>query len=158
MKKNNTIYFLLLLISAFCFAQCKKERNSQPHVGFSVTLYNKPLDTIQFYLQGKWKWQYAEGGFVYSKYYPRYNSYMTLNSNRIIFQNDSAGILVDTVVYWKRVAWPNSFQDSTYLMSYFYTPGYAFAYNYFIDGIFNDTLKFHDYASDPIFYYYTKSN
>lgn len=152
MKKNLcaalSIIFILII---FCFAQCKKERTP-----LNITLYNKPLSTIKTYVEGKWELQYAKGGICGSCVSPaRNNQYMQISTDRIVFGNDSAGIVLDTTIYWKRDK--DIFNDSTYLLTYYYSAGAGpFPIAYIVDGIYNDTLKLIDDAYDPIYYYYIK--
>lgn len=142
---------LLLIIFLFSFAQCKKS-----DTGLNIILHDKPLNTIQSYIQGKWKLQYTFGGFAAMKYPATHNSYIILNPNNIIIGNDSAGVVVDTAIIWVRAK--DIAGDSTYLLTYSYTPGYAFPYAYIVDRIYNDTLVLSDNAYDPISRYYTKFN
>ena len=72
---------------------------------------------------------------------------MILTSNRIVIGKDSLGVIVDTTVIWKKEHRGTNF---TYLLSYRYSPGYAFPYYYFMNEIKNDTLILSDYASDPV--------
>ena len=143
-------FYLVAFAITFCFAKCKKEHN-----GLTITLYDKPLATIQSYVQGKWKLQYARGGFCGTCVWPaRHNEYMLIKSQKIVFGNDSVGVVADTTINWVRA---KAFNDSTYLLTYYYPPGAGpFPISYVVNGIYNDTLKLMDYASDPIYYYYTK--
>ena len=152
MKNSVSPSFVIFLLSIiFCFAQCKKE-----HTALNITLYDKPLGTIQSYIQGKWKLQYAKGGICGSCVFPaRNNQYTKLSTDRIVFGNDSVGVVLDTTIYWKRDK--DIFNDSTYLLTYYYPAGAGpFPIAYIVDGIYNDTLKLTDNANDPIYYYYTK--
>lgn len=155
MNKNNFILFsTLLLIVLFSFAQCKKE-DVPLHVPLNITLYDKPLSTIQYYITGKWKVEYAKGGFCGTCIYlPRNNQYMQVNPDRIIFGNDSTGIVVDTAVIWERTK--DIFGDSTYLLTYSYPPAYVFPITYVVDKIYNDTLVLIENHYDYITTYFTK--
>lgn len=140
----------ILLIILFCFVQCKKE-----HSPVNITLYDKPLSQIQAYTNGNWKLQYAYGGISPAKYPAKHNSYMTLDSDRVIFGDDSSGVIVDTIIYWKR--YKDIFNDSTYLLSYYHTTGnYTLQHYYIVDRINNDTLVLIENAYDGFYYYYTK--
>lgn len=124
--------FCLLLIFCLCLNNCKKKNN-----GINVTLYNKSLSTIQSYIQGKWTLQYVKGGICGTcKPQVKNNPYMLINSNRIIFGNDSAGVVLDTTIYWikeKDIFHPS---DSTFLLTYYYPAGAGpFAIRYIVDGI-----------------------
>lgn len=85
----------------------------------------------------------------------KYNSYMNLKPNRIIIGNDSAGVVVDSRIYWKRTT--DIFNDRTYLLTYYHAASYGpFAISYIVDQIYNDTLILTEDASDAVSYYYTK--
>ncbi len=140
-----------LLIACFCFVNCKKTNDP-----LNIVLYDKPLSVIQANIEGKWKLQYTYGGFLVSKYPAKHNSYIILKPAHIVIGNDSAGVVVDAEIRWQRAK--NYFNDSTYLLTYSYTPGYAFPYMYIVDRIKSDTLILIDNASDPFYYFYTKNN
>lgn len=147
MKKLSFLFSAsVFLVVIILFSQCKKE-----HTPLNITLFDKPLPVIQSYVDGKWKLQYSKGGICGTCVWPvKHNPYLTLSSDRFVFENDSAGVIVDAPIVWKRVPWGS---DSTYLLSYKYTSGY-----FFVEGINNDTLTLRDYASDPFYYYYTRFN
>jgi hypothetical protein len=148
-RQSQFLIVSIFIVIVSIFTHCSKDRSP-----LNVTLYDKPLNVIQGYTKGKWKLQYEKGGFCGSCYYPStYNSYMILTSNRIVIGNDSLGVIVDTTVIWKKEPWGTNF---TYLLSYRYSPGYAFPYYYFMNEIKNDTLILSDYASDPVYRYFTK--
>ena len=139
-----------MIILLYFFSSCSKDKTP-----LNITLYNKPLNIIQNYTKGDWLLQYVKGGFCSTCVYPEtHNSYMNLTTNKIVIGNDSAGILVDTIVTWRKVS-TNS--GTTYLLSYYWSPGYGpYAYNFLINEIKNDTLIISDYTSDPAYYYYIK--
>lgn len=122
MKKLDISIISILIISIFSFGQCKKEQFNES----TITLYDKPLSTIQGYIKGKWKLHYAYGGISVAKYPAKHNEYMYLEANRIVVGNDSAGVVVDTKITWRKDI--DMFNRPTYLLSYMYTPGYAFPY------------------------------
>lgn len=148
-----TIKFCFLFFVCLCFSNCKKSNG-----GLNVILYNKPLSVIQEYIQGKWMLQYAKGGFCGTCIsHVKNNPYMLINSNRIIFGNDSTGVVLDTTIYWIKERDIFHPLDSTFLLTYYYPPGAGpFAIAYVVDGIYNDTLKLIDDAYDPLSYYYIK--
>jgi hypothetical protein len=152
MKKKLSLFNIVSSLTfLFYFTQCKKDKSP-----LNITLYNKPLNTIQTYTKGKWRLQYEKGGFCGTCIYPaKYNAYIILTPAKIVIGNDSLGVIVDTIVIWKKEPWGTNF---TYLLSYRYSSGYAFPYYYFINEIKNDTLLLSDYASDPVYHYYTKFN
>ena len=153
MKRITRFCILPFLIFLFCSIQCRKEHN-----GLTITLYDKPLPVIQSYIQGKWKLDYTKGGICGSCIYPDTNqSYLILSPDRFVFGNNLAGVVVDTVIYWKRDK--DIFNDSTYLLTFYHSQWYGpFPLIYIVDGIHNDTLRLIDNASDPFYYYYSKQN
>ena len=63
MKKSLYPSFVIApILILFFFAQCKKEYT--PSVPLTITLYNKPLSTIQSYIKGLWKLHYGKGGIA----------------------------------------------------------------------------------------------
>jgi hypothetical protein len=148
MKKVSFIpIFCLLLVTCWCFSNCKKE----PVDKSNIVLHDKPLPLIEECIRGKWKLQYSIGGFSVMKVSAKYNQYMNLNSSHIVIGNDSAGVVVDTRIYWKRTT--DIFNDRTYLLT-----SYQYSISLIVDRIYNDTLILGDNANDGFSYYYTKSN
>jgi hypothetical protein len=141
-KNLNKILFLLTLI-CLCFVRCEKEKQSA-----NITLYDKPLPVIQYYITGKWKLEYAYGGLCAGKYIDIYNSYMILSPDHIIAGNDSFGAVVNTNIVWVRAKTLYNF--STYLLNYS-SSEYKIVYQ-----IKNDTLVILDNADDGYSYFYTK--
>lgn len=144
----------LLLVMFFCFGQCKKK-----YTPLTITLYNKPLGTIQNYIQGKWKCHYGKGGIA-ANYVQYYNDfYWTFSANNRIQQLYNGSIVTDTTINWvwtwNSGTWLN-YGDSTFIMNFYDKLGYPF--DYVVDRISNDTLILHDDAADAVFYHLTKSN
>jgi hypothetical protein len=100
-----------------------------------------------FNVQGKWKLQYAQGGFAGLKYIDTINSYMVLSPEHIILGNDTKGVYVDAPVVWARTQIGTDF---TYLLKYDYADPIIIA------EIKNDTLLIRQYLDDGLSYYYTK--
>lgn len=137
---------LPLFLSLFCFLQCKKEK-----VPLNISLYDKPLTTIQSYIQGKWRLHYIEGGICACTYQlDTANISLSIAPRRITFFKNNA-IDLDTTLTW-------SFSNyaSTYLMSWYDQRGYP--YNRGANRIQNDTLVLYDPGPDGFSYYYTKIN
>jgi hypothetical protein len=127
-----------------------------PHTSLTITLYDKPLDTIRAYLQGKWQCHYGKGGIIYNlvrTYTDYYSSF--LNNDRII-QLFNGNITTDTTINWLWTKGVRISSDSTFLMTFYDKRGYP--YGYVIDGIFSDTLMLHENGFDGVSYYFTKSN
>lgn len=152
MIRTISICNLVMLIFAFCFSQCKKDPAQ-----LNITLNDKSLKTIKSHIQGRWRLQYTKGGICGSCVYPaKNNQYMDIAGDRIIVGSDSAGVIIDTTITWIQ-ATSYYYQKPTYLLSYYFPPGYGpFPISYIVDGIYNDTLRLIDNASDPSFKYLTK--
>ncbi len=150
MKNSLCTSFLILSISIlFCFAQCKKERNDS-----TIILYNKPLTTIQSYIQGNWKLHYGKGGICGSciQYYD--SSFWKFTNNNEIKISYKGTIITDTIITWRRDLGTYTNGDSTFVMNFYDKQGYPS--NFVVDRIFNDTLILHDNSSDAVFYHFTK--
>lgn len=148
MKK--LLFFLFAAVIILFSFQCKKEHSGP----VNITLWDKPLPVIQSYITGKWKLEYAIGGFMGMKYPARNNAYMKLTPSHIIIGNDSSGIVVDTTIVWEKNT--DIRNRNTWLLSYHYSPGYIFPYHYIIEQVRNDTLIIADNAYDSYEYFYTK--
>lgn len=151
MKKSlYTSFVIVPILILFCFAQCKKEYTS-----LTITLYDKPLGTIQSYIQGKWQLHYGKGGICATciQYYSNY--YWTFTNNRVK-KSFNGTITADTTISWIRDRGTYTNGDSTFIMSFSDKLGYPS--NYVVDKIMNDTLILHENAADAVFYHFTKSN
>jgi hypothetical protein len=121
----------------------------------NIVLYNKPLETIQQYIQGKWKLVYGKGGFCGSCKFPCDNcSVEFTTSNKII--SKAFVITTDTTtIHWVRDMGTFTNGDSTYLMQFMDKQGVPWVY--VVQEITNDTLIYHDNSSDAMFYHLIKS-
>ena len=147
--------FLLLIL---CIASCKKDKASS-HIGFSIKLSDKPLDTIKKYIQGKWKFEYSFGGIANTNYYPPngYIGYSLFTANNRVYATSNGIVDADATIKWIRVRGvTQGDEDSTYTMSYYNKQNLP--WGFVIVGISNDTLIYHDYSSDAMFYHLSKSN
>ncbi len=121
----------------------------------NLILHDKPLSVIRSNIQGKWKLQYVKGGLCANCAGPvRHNPYMIIDNDRIVFGDDSLSVVVDTIIVWKKDK--DIFNDSTFLLSYRYSKGYAYPYYQIVDRIQNGTLVIIDNAYDAFYYYYTQ--
>lgn len=155
----NTLILLMVLSSCLCSFQCKKKEVKIDTSLHTITLYDKPLKVIQAYITGTWKLEYQKGGICGTCVYPsppNNSLYMIISPRRITFQSDSLGVFIDTLIYWKKDT--DIYGHSTYLLTYHYTPGYAFPYAYIVYGIKNDSLILMDDASDAVSSVYTRSD
>ena len=147
MKKSILIlslFFVLLL----CIIQCKKEP-------INIILYNKPLDVIQHYIQGKWRLVYGKGGICSTCIFPCDNCSVEFTSNNK-FVSKSFVITTDTTtIHWIKGKGMYLNGDSTYIMTFI--DKYGGPGSYVIDRIYYDTLIYHDNSDDPMFYYCIRS-
>ena len=146
-----TSFVIVPILIIFCFAQCKKEHNT-----LNITLYDKPLGTIQSYIQGKWQLHYGKGGICGNciQYYN--NRFWTITTTNKIQISNNGNLTTDTTINWIKDVGTYTNGDSTFIMSFFDNLGYPA--NYVVDKIINDTLILHENAADAVFYHFTKSN
>ena len=155
---------LIVVVTSLCVS-CKKSTNVQkppdkqidtankPHL--YITLYDKPLDTIQKYITGNWKLVYTSGGFTGGKMY--YDStYWQLSAKRIkqIYPANKGGVLIDTTINW--ILAPIAGIDSSFVIQCFDDRSYP--YDYFALRIYNDTLIIREDAADAFHYHFIKNN
>lgn len=122
--------------------------------GLSITLYDKPLDFIQSHIQGNWKCHYGKGGIASNMVQSFDSFYWTFAFNSRIQQSYKGTIITDTTIKWSRTIGAWTFNDSTFIMSFYDKRGYN--YNYVVNGFFNDTLILNETAFDAMFFYFTK--
>lgn len=155
MKRSILIGCNILFVTIpVCFAQCKKEHNN--HIVTNIILYNKPLDTIQFYIQGKWECHYGKGGIAANNIQYYHNYYWSFGSNNRLIQSYNGATTTDTAINWIKELGTYTNGDSTFIMSFHDKQNVPWVY--VVDGIYNDTLILHNNYSDAIFYHFTKSN
>ena len=147
---------ILITVSAisliYCFTQCKKEDETLSN----IVLHNQPLNTIQKYIQGKWRVAYAKGGISsnYKEYCDDYSVEFT-STNKIISKSfaktDGA-----VTIQWAREIGTYTNGEQTYLMEFSDKQGVPWVY--VVDRIDHDTLIYHDNSVDAVFYHCVKSN
>ncbi len=151
MKKNSLIIISALTL-LICFTQCKNDNEELLH---NIVLYDKPLKTIQHYIQGKWKLVYGKGGISSNTMYYCDSCFIEFTSDNKVISNSFA-ITGATTILWIKDIGTYTNNESTYLMTFKDNQGVPWVY--VIDRIYNDTLIYHDNSSDAIFYHYIKSN
>jgi hypothetical protein len=161
-KLTFTAYSVLLPMIFFCFTRCNKQQpsidnargNINPEgTGLNILLYNKPLDTIRFYIQGKWRLHYQFGGICGTCRHDReqYNEYYEFLPNlttKYIYQN---AVKVDTTYTW--TTYKANTQD---YIHHIITEPYQFE----VEKIVNDTLVLaapFRYNPDYMLYFLTRS-
>ena len=148
--------FILLFLTSFSSFSCKKNSNSLGHI--NITLYDKPLSIIQYYVQGKWRLHYTKGGICSTCKSDReiYNEYYEFSPNDRIRYTFQDTIIADTVINWLRYK-PGNYLDSVTVMEFYdkrLSPNYFEAAK-----IYNDTLILYIpdmFNPDAIAYYLTK--
>jgi hypothetical protein len=150
--KKILLFSTLSLIIVFCIIQCKKDKVAP----VNIVLYNKPLKTIQQYIQGKWRLVYGKGGLCGTCKYPCNNCYVEFTSSNKIISKAFAITTDTTSIHWIRDIGTYTNNDSTFLMQF---PDYqGVPWVYVVQEIYNDTLIYHDNSSDAMFYHLIKSN
>ena len=140
MKK---IVFLSLLL--FFEVNCKNDLTITP--SSNITLYDKPAEVIQGNIQGKWKLEFEQGGITGGTFYPE-NTFYTFDQNRVI-STKNGNVVFDATISWKKEIYNQSTKATTYLMVFDTN-----SVNFFVEGIVNDTLVFHDYNISDGFTYH----
>ena len=155
MKKSLCTTFVIVpILILFCFAQCKKE-----YTPLTITLYDKPLGTIQSYIQGKWRLHYMFGGICGSCKYDReiYNEYYEFLPNRRITYTYQNSMLADTTYKW--ITYQANSLDYVHNIIEYYDKGLV-PYHFEVDKIINDTLVLaQPFLNNPdyMLYFLTKS-
>lgn len=152
MKKNNLILIAALLLLICCTEGKNDKEELSEKMPVNILLYNQPLDTIQKYIQGKWKLMYGYGGFTGSTYkcdkcYFEFTSDNKVNSNTFGTPNFAS-------ILWIKAFGLHTSNDTAYIMSY--KDSGDFERFFVMDKIYNDTLIFHDNCDDAIYYHYIK--
>ena len=150
--KNSVIFSIIFVVSLLWLNSCKKDAIPP---SLNMVLYDKPLDTIRRYVQGKWVLKRVAGGFAYNPNWPiKNNPYLIIDDkDRIVIGND-LGVNVDTTIVWRRDR--DIFNDSTYLLSYRAQKYSAFPIYYIVDRIENNQIILIDNANDGFYRYYSK--
>lgn len=146
--KLSTIILLLVLMGA----NCKKEDGSMTK---NIMLYDKPLKTIQHYIQGKWKFIYGKGGFCGSCMHYCDSCFIEFTPDNKIISNIFILTTDTTTIHWVRDIGTYTNNELTYLMTF--TDRQSVPWSYVIERIYYDTLIYHDNSSDAIFYHCVKT-
>lgn len=152
MKNSISISFVIATVSIlFCFAQCKKENTR-----LTITLYDKPLATIQSYAKGKWKLNYAYGGLTGNIKQNYSNTYMEFKFAQIdsFYYTENGTIKINSPIEWRRIKDFFGRVDSTYFMGFHYNGNRPYGYSF--RNIQNDTLIIEENAPDGFAYWLTR--
>lgn len=143
---------LCILFFTTIYACSKSPDNIDTSI--TITLHDKPLTTIQSYVQGDWKLRYISGGFCGTCRSPldQYYRLWTFGPDNHIKQTNNNVISVDTTISWNRFR--DVFGDTTYLLNFYDKTGYW--NSYIVDKIYKDTLLLFDNSTDPSTYHFTK--
>jgi len=137
----------IAIISLYCIA-CKDKNIDPPHYDIEyLELYNKPLDTIRHYLNGKWQIHKAIGGTTFQilstkNYFVEFKFQSAISNDSIKTYNDTA-IFVNSNAFWSKEYTNIYIADSTYLLNY-YTSNTSSNAKQIIHIIKNDTLIIRD--------------
>lgn len=105
--KKNSISVLVTMICMFGVIACSKNE-SEPE---TVTLYDKPLQEIESYIQGKWKVYVSYGGVVGISYHQ--DTYVEYTKEYYITTYPDETITVPLI--WKRLKTRDGYE--TYVIS-----------------------------------------
>lgn len=141
-----TLFVLLILI--FGFSKCKKEdKLNRP---LNITLSDKTPKVIYSYIEGKWKFVYGKGGINSQQMYYCDTCTVEFTPEGKIISNTF--FTANTFIDWQKEVGSNG--DSTYIMHFL---DHINMPNFFeMDKIFNDTLIYHTFGSDPVFFHFVK--
>lgn len=144
MKKIIQYSLTVLFIVTFIMSNCGCKKDNSDHT--TIQLYDKPLEVIKQYLQGKWKVLYHEGGvFNNPREYDTEETYMTIDSNRIVYTS-KAGIRINSLITWRKEIYGGP-QSYTYVL--YYESSNGTPYLQLVVGIEDGVLTFRDFGSDP---------
>lgn len=146
--KTYILYCTLLVSFVLYFSSCKKSTKID---ALNITLWNKPLDTIKFYTNGKWKLIYSYGGFSPTKYYADSTYWEFINGSSLVQKKNNTIVFNDNID-WVRYAYRGT--DSSYLIVFqtsFSVPLTAIE-------IKNDTLILRAYSADGFDHFLIKAN
>jgi hypothetical protein len=145
MKKLAFLSALSIIIILLIF-NCKKD------TPLNITLHDKPLKTIQQYINGQWRLVYSKKD---SGRYPCDNCKVEFTQDDKFISNVLTAYVSPYSIIWVKNIGMLLDGDSTYLM----TIGHEFGYSqsFVIDKIINDTLIFYENFDYPFSYYCIKS-
>jgi len=119
--------------------------NSDPVNPITMTLYDKPLDTIKKYIEGKWRIVVVKGGgagiyMCYNNFYAEFTSDNKLITN--VYMTETDTFLIDWVEqYYEGITTFRIELDKS-------------SFKYIIREIKNDSLIYHDALVSAELYYY----
>lgn len=148
---------LLIVLALLTLTGCTREHPSPdplPPGGRTITLWDKPLDTIQQNLAGTWRCRSVKrrGDIAYNLTF--YTYWKFAPASRLTQVVDGV-IRTDTALRWSRGT--DAHQGvTTYIMSCSDLRGNPL--NYVVQGIVHDTLLLHDNGPDPNVYAFTRSD
>lgn len=117
-----------------------------------ISLLNKSLDSIKYYIAGNWQLHYTRGGMVYYWIKTYENNYLQFLPNDMIFWKGGSAIWSQCQLTYKRDK--DMFGDSTYIIQYIDYNSTA-KVSLIADKKRNDTLVLIDNHTNPFTYYLT---
>ncbi len=146
-KIQMTVAFLIVIVMP-CMLSCKK---SQP--GLTVTLYNKSVDSIMYYIKGRWRRTRIAGGAVGPSQTETRNSYIIFDDHKVVVGDDD-GKYANTTIQWVRDRYGS---DSINTLNYFIKSGYLFFnLRYVVQSITDGELRLDQKVDDGNSYYYIR--
>jgi len=149
--KTNRLSLYLFGITLIAAYSCKKDDT----IPTNIVLYDKPLETIQRYIHGKWKLVYAQGGICSTTKQECDNFFIEFTLDNKFISNTFAITTDTTTIVWIKDISILTNKDSTYLMTCKDKEGVP--WNYIIERIYNDTLIYRDNSVDAVSYHFIKS-
>lgn len=143
----------LILITCFVLlsSNCNKDSNTGP---VNIVLYDKPLETIQHYIHGKWKFVYGKGGICSTCMHYCDSCFVEFTTDNKFISNTFAITTEPTTIIWVEGIATYTNNETTHLMTF--TDKQGVPWVYVIEQIRNDTLIYHDNSADAIFYHFIK--
>jgi hypothetical protein len=159
--ESNTTYYIRAYATNFIgtgygssvsFTTCL-DLNSNPVNPSSITLWDKPLDTIRKYIEGKWRIVVVGGGFGGG--WDCYNNFFSEFTEDNMFISNTFSLKTDTnTIKWEKKLYYNSPNpDSTYIMTLIRS-GVPTGSSYAIEKILYDTLVYYQYPDIDASYFY----
>ena len=158
---------MALLVVAGCLIACSPSKDIVDDVTDELevdlsnieSLYAKSLPVIQKCLEGNWTLLYSVGGIMGETIVDKYDSYMKISRERVIFGNKNEGVVTDSPVIWANLE--NFYEniDARILAYNFRDEAKSIMYAdlLFPSHIKNDTLVVWNLNSDGYIMHYTRT-
>jgi hypothetical protein len=145
--KTKILFIASIIVLSF---GCSKDEdtNLQEEIPLNIILWNQPSDTIQKYIQDKWKVVYTNGGLAYHiEYYDDF--YVEFTAKHEYIFSDK---------YTSKTTIPYQWATGNNYYPYAYMDFSGQHIDYIMGKIENDTLVFRDFADDGYNYHCVRIN